>query len=90
MLSKRLLINTKNWENNLSKEDYFCIYASLGEYLFSQNINDNYDFIKEIENIAKNGRLRVKDTDRGKEILEKIEDLKQLLSAYRSGLIKEL
>ena len=46
--------------------------------------------IKEIENIAKNGRLRVKDTDRGKEILEKIEDLKQLLSAYRSGLIKEL
>lgn len=44
---------------------------------------------KEVENIAKNGRLRIKDTDRGIEIMDKIEDLKELLNAYRSGLIKE-
>ena len=44
---------------------------------------------KEVENIAKNGRLRIRDTDRGKEILEKISDLKELLNAYREGLIKE-
>lgn len=44
---------------------------------------------KEVENIAKNGRLRVRDTDRGKEIMAKIEDLKELLNAYRNGLIKE-
>ena len=44
---------------------------------------------KEVENIAKNGRLRIKDTDRGKEILEKREDLKELLNAYREGKIKE-
>ena len=44
---------------------------------------------EEVENIAKNGRLRIKDTDRGKEILEKIKDLKELLNAYRQGLIKE-
>lgn len=44
---------------------------------------------KEVENIAKNGRLRIKNTDRGKEILEKIEDLKELLNAYREGKIKE-
>ena len=43
----------------------------------------------EVENIAKNGRLRIKDTDRGKEILERIKDLKELLEAFRSGLIKE-
>ncbi len=45
---------------------------------------------EEVENIAKNGRLRIKDTDRGKEILERISDLKELLNAYREGLIKEI
>ena len=45
--------------------------------------------IQEVENIAKNGRLRIRDTDRGKAIMEKIEDLKELLNAYRKGLIKE-
>ena len=45
---------------------------------------------KEIENIAVNGRLRIKDTDRGKEIMAKIDDLKELLDAFRNGLIKEV
>ena len=44
---------------------------------------------KEIENVAKNGRLRIKDTDRGKEIMNRISDLKELLVAYREGRIKE-
>lgn len=44
---------------------------------------------EEVENIAKNGRLRIKDTDSGKEIMERISDLKELLEAYRAGLIKE-
>ncbi len=34
-------------------------------------------------------RLRVQDTDRGKEIQQQIGDLKDLLNAYREGLIKE-
>ncbi len=34
-------------------------------------------------------RLRVQDTDRGKEIQQQIADLKDLLHAYREGLIKE-
>ena len=34
-------------------------------------------------------RVRVKDTDRGKELLGQIEELKELLYAYRHGLIKE-
>ena len=45
--------------------------------------------IQEVENIAKNGRIRVRDIDRGKGIKDKIEDLKELLYAYRNGLIKE-
>ncbi|HKK44936.1 MAG TPA: fructose-1,6-bisphosphatase [Balneolaceae bacterium] len=34
-------------------------------------------------------RLRVRDTENGKEIQQKIDDLEELLAAYRSGLIKE-
>ncbi len=34
-------------------------------------------------------RLRVKDTDAGKELREQIEDLKSLLVAYQSGYIRE-
>lgn len=34
-------------------------------------------------------RIRVKDTDKGKELISQIFELKQLLSAYRKGLLKE-
>ena len=34
-------------------------------------------------------RLRVRDTDKGKELISQIKELKQLLSAFRNGLIKE-
>jgi fructose-1,6-bisphosphatase-3 len=34
-------------------------------------------------------RLRVKDTDEGRELQEQIAELQQLLKAYRSGLVKE-
>ncbi len=34
-------------------------------------------------------RIRVRDTDKGREIQERIDDLKQLLEAFRSGIIKE-
>lgn len=44
---------------------------------------------KEVENIAKNGRLRIKDTDKGIMFFKQIEELKELLEAYRSGLIEE-
>lgn len=36
-----------------------------------------------------NHRMMVKDTDKGKELRDQIEELKQLLNAYRSGDIKE-
>ena len=34
-------------------------------------------------------RMMVKDTDKGKELVTQILDLKKLLVAYRTGLIKE-
>lgn len=34
-------------------------------------------------------RIRVKDTDKGKELISQIFELKQLLSAYRKGTLKE-
>ena len=34
-------------------------------------------------------RMRVRDTDRGREIQEQIDELQALLNAYRKGLIKE-
>ena len=34
-------------------------------------------------------RIRIKDTDKGKELLEQIESLERLLKAYRSGSLRE-
>ena len=34
-------------------------------------------------------RMMVKDTDKGKQLVTQIQDLKKLLVAYRTGLIKE-
>jgi fructose-1,6-bisphosphatase-3 len=34
-------------------------------------------------------RIRVADTDEGRELAGRIEDLKELLEAYRKGVLKE-
>ena len=34
-------------------------------------------------------RMRVRDTDAGRAIQQQVEELRQLLAAYRAGLIKE-
>ena len=38
---------------------------------------------------TRESRIKIGDTDDGREIREEIEDLKQLLEAYQVGLIKE-
>ena len=48
---------------------------------------ENTPKIQEVERMKK--RIRVKDTDIGRSLTAEIEDLKQLLSAYHSGVIKE-
>ena len=48
------------------------------------------DIQSETEIITKTeGRLKVADTDRGREMQERIADLKALIAAYKSGLIRE-
>ena len=53
-------------------------------------IEDEMDTDPEMEIVESNDvRIRVADTDRGRDIRRRIADLEALLRAYRSGLIKE-
>ncbi len=48
---------------------------------------ENTPKIREVERMKE--RIRVRDTDTGRRLTAEIEDLKQLLQAYHTGLIKE-
>ena len=73
------------------------IYNSYGLKLVShapfesteKAIKEGKDIISSsrIVNTSQN-RIRVKDTDIGKELQNQINDLKKLLNAYRKGIIK--
>ncbi|MBO5525664.1 MAG: fructose-1,6-bisphosphatase [Clostridia bacterium] len=53
-------------------------------------IRTEKDMRSAVEIIAHaNGRLRVADTDRGREMQERIQDLNELIVAYKSGTIRE-
>lgn len=53
-------------------------------------IEDELDTDPRMEILESNDvRIRVEDTDRGREIQQRIKELQALLSAYRTGLIKE-
>jgi hypothetical protein len=49
-----IFINTKYWENLLNIGGYFCIYATLGEKLYSNEGLNIYDLFKEVEYNALN------------------------------------
>lgn len=76
---------------------YTLIYNSYGLKLVShapfesteKAIKEGKDIISSsrIVNTSQN-RIRVKDTDIGKELQNQINDLKKLLNAYRKGIIK--
>jgi len=70
---------------------YGLILAAHQPFVSTQKaIEEEVDIHSKTKVLHKNtNRLRVCDTDNGKEIQQKINDLKQLLEAYRSGLIKE-
>lgn len=53
-------------------------------------LSENADITSDTEVFEKESqRLMIADTDNGKQIAERIEELKQLLAAYRLGTIKE-
>ena len=77
---------------------YTLIYNSHGIRITShepfagvQNaIRDNKDILStSVIFETRESRIKIGDTDDGRAIREEIEDLKQLLEAYRAGLIKE-
>ena len=76
---------------------YTLIYSSKGLRLVSHNpfegkeaaVRQNRDIIAADDVIFEmmTQRMLVRDTDRGKRILERMEDLRALLDAYRQGVI---
>jgi len=77
---------------------YTLIYNSYGLLLAAHQpfestqraIEEERDIDSETIVLERNvRRIRVRDTDKGQEIRQRIDDLKGLLEAYRTGLIKE-
>lgn len=77
---------------------YTLIFNSYGLLLASHApfesqqvaIEEGIDMQSETEILERNRiRIRVKDTDEGRLIQQRLDSLKELLAAYRSGLIKE-
>jgi fructose-1,6-bisphosphatase-3 len=77
---------------------YTLIYNSYGLILAAHDpfestqkaIEEERDIHSKIEVVeTTHARIRVKDTDLGREIQQQIDELRQLLQAYREGLVKE-
>ena len=89
---------SRAYQNQTGIAGYTLISNSRGMLLAAHQpfeskqkaVSDELDIHSETEIVHTHPfRLRVKDTDRGREIQEKIDALKELLLAYREGLIKE-
>ncbi|HIP70811.1 MAG TPA: fructose-1,6-bisphosphatase [Anaerolineae bacterium] len=88
----------KAYQNITGIAGYSLIYNSYGLLLAShapfesvqQAIEDNVNMQTRTQILERNQtRIRVKDTDEGRDIQRKIDDLQELLWAYRAGLIQE-
>lgn len=89
---------SKAYQSKTGIAGYTLIYNSYGLLLASHEpfesiqkaIREEQDIRSETRVVEKKlNRNRVQDTDDGKKIQKKIRDLKSLLEAYRTGLIKE-
>lgn len=89
---------SKAYQSKTGIAGYTLIFNSYGLLLASHEpfesiqkaIREEQDIRSETRVVEKKlNRNRVQDTDDGKTIRKKIEDLKSLLQAYRTGLIKE-
>ncbi|MFU8860797.1 MAG: fructose-1,6-bisphosphatase [Cyclonatronaceae bacterium] len=88
----------KAYQNETGIAGYTLIYNSYGLLLSAHQpfestqkaIEEEQDIHSTTKILERNSsRIRVCDTDSGREIRTRIEDLNNLLDAYRSGLIKE-
>ena len=89
---------SRAYQNITGIAGYTLIYDSFGLSLVSHEhfksteaaISEETDILSSTEVLERaTNRIRVKDSDTGREIEDQIDDLKRLLSAYRKGLIKE-
>jgi fructose-1,6-bisphosphatase-3 len=89
---------SKAYQKQTGIAGYTLVYNSYGLLLAAHHpfestqkaIEAELDIDSDTEILeTKQTRLRVKDTDEGREIQEQVANLQLLLKAYRSGLIKE-
>lgn len=83
---------SKAYQKTTGIAGYTLIYDShslnLAEHKpFIAGESEHTPEIRVVERLGQ--RANVSDTDKGEQILEKISDLRELLNAYHSGLIKE-
>ena len=89
---------SKAYQPHTGIAGYTLVYNSHGMYLVSHKgfsstrlaVEEEQDILTEdilLESAVE--RLRVKDTDKGKKIQQHINQLNELLTAYRNGEIKE-
>jgi len=90
---------SKAYQSKTGIAGYTLIFNSYGLLLASHEpfesiqkaIREEQDIRSETRVVEKKlNRIRVQDTDDGKMIQKKIRELKSLLEAYRTGLIKEV
>ncbi|MEX0771546.1 MAG: fructose-1,6-bisphosphatase [Balneolales bacterium] len=88
----------KAYQSQTGIAGYTLIFNSYGLLLTSHQpfestqkaIEEELDIHSETQILEQNDkRIRVRDTDIGREMKQRIDDLEQLLVAYRTGLIKE-
>lgn len=97
---KMLIIDgglSKAYQKTTGIAGYTLIYNSYGLILAAHEpftstenaIKEELDLYSTTQVVEKVERKKIVDTDKGKELLEQIEDLYKLLDAYKSGIIKE-
>lgn len=84
---------SKGYQKKTGIAGYTLVYDSINLFIATHKPYEKGKFntpvTEEIEKVAIEDRVYVKDTDIGQEIKKQIADLKDLLTAYRTGLINE-
>lgn len=89
---------SKSYQSTTGIAGYTLVYHSRGFQLVQHEpfesrkkaIEEGQDIISNtVLSEFKAKRLKVRDTDKGRELVAQVEDLNKLLAAYRRGLIRE-
>ena len=89
---------SKSYQKTTGIAGYTLRYSSYGLTLVAHEpftsrenaIVDETDLHSEIQIVEKVERKRIKDTDKGKELMLQISDLEKLLEAYKNGTLSEM